>query len=177
MIRYSLKCSDGHSFDSWFNSAQAFDRLQGGGLLSCAVCGSADVSKAIMAPRIAAGETSRRDAHPVAPQSSGPRNSAQQTPAPHPAATATSASPDRASLRSDAAATPMEKAVAELRRTLEKHSQDVGRDFLREARRIHEGEAPARMIHGEARIEDARSLIEDGIEITPLPFLPRRKLS
>lgn len=52
MIRYSLKCAQAHQFDSWFQSAEAFDALSARGLLSCAVCGGAEVSKAMMAPRV-----------------------------------------------------------------------------------------------------------------------------
>jgi len=52
MIRYALKCADGHGFDSWFQSAGAYDTLSDKGMVSCAVCGSTQVSKAIMAPRV-----------------------------------------------------------------------------------------------------------------------------
>lgn len=54
MIQYALKCDQGHAFESWFQSAAAFDALERGGHLSCAVCGSGEVRKAIMAPRIKA---------------------------------------------------------------------------------------------------------------------------
>lgn len=53
MIRYALKCRDGHSFDSWFQSVNAFDALARSGRLECPVCGSAHVEKALMTPRIA----------------------------------------------------------------------------------------------------------------------------
>lgn len=52
MIRYTLKCSQDHSFESWFQSAAAFDALAEKGLVSCAVCGGTDVTKALMAPRV-----------------------------------------------------------------------------------------------------------------------------
>ena len=73
-----------------------------------------------------------------------------------------------------APASPAEQALAELRRRIEAESDDVGRDFVREARAIHDGEAPARAIIGEARPAEARSLIEDGIPIAPLPWSSRR---
>ena len=56
MIRYALKCADGHGFDSWFKSAGAYDSLSEKGMVSCAICGSADVTKAIMAPRVTVKE-------------------------------------------------------------------------------------------------------------------------
>lgn len=54
MIRYALKCSDGHDFESWFASADAYEGLVGRGLVTCAACGTTDVSKALMAPKVAA---------------------------------------------------------------------------------------------------------------------------
>lgn len=65
MIRYALKCKDGHSFESWFQSAEAYDGLAERGLLSCAVCGLADVSKAMMAPRVTAEAPLSAPAHPA----------------------------------------------------------------------------------------------------------------
>lgn len=53
MIRYSLKCADGHSFDSWFKSADAFDRLFQTGMVACTHCGSTEVTKSLMAPAVA----------------------------------------------------------------------------------------------------------------------------
>lgn len=69
-----------------------------------------------------------------------------------------------------APASPAEQALADLRRRIEAHSENVGRDFAREARRIHEGTAPERAIIGEARPSEARALIEDGVPIAPLPW-------
>jgi len=54
MIKYALKCDEGHSFDSWFQSAAAFETLAAGGHLSCATCGSAAVNKSLMAPKVVA---------------------------------------------------------------------------------------------------------------------------
>jgi hypothetical protein len=68
-----------------------------------------------------------------------------------------------------------EKALAELRRRVEENSDYVGMEFAAEARRIHLGDSPERSIWGEARPEDARALIEDGVPVAPLPFLPARK--
>jgi hypothetical protein len=73
-----------------------------------------------------------------------------------------------------APASPAEQALAELRRRVETTSEDVGRRFAAEARRIHEGLAPERPIIGEARPSEARALIEDGIPVAPLPWSSRR---
>lgn len=147
MIRYALRCAQGHRFDSWFASGAEFDRLQGARLLSCAVCGDARLEKDLMAPSLAAG-----------------------TPAP---AGESRAASGRGPLAAPASAA--EQALAELRRRIEATSEDVGRDFAAEARRIHAGEAPDRPIIGEARSSEARALIEDGVPVAPLPWTSPRK--
>ena len=141
MIQYSLKCAEGHTFDSWFQSGAAFDKLAGSGLLSCTVCGNDRVEKAVMTPRVA---TSRDDKAPAPPRLGTP-------------------------------STPMEQAMAELRRRIEENSDYVGMNFAAEARAMHDGTAPERAIHGEARLDEARKLLEDGVPVTPLPFLSPRK--
>lgn len=137
MIRYTLKCSDDHEFDSWFQSADAFDRLRGAGHVSCAVCGRSEVEKVLMAPAV---RPARKAAAPLT-----------------------------------APATPVEEALAKMRRAIEENSDYVGMNFAAEARAIHEGEAPERSIYGEARADEAKKLIEDGVPVAPLPFLPRIK--
>lgn len=138
MIRYTLRCADDHTFESWFQSAAAYDALRGSGHVACPVCGNASVEKALMAPSVATAN------EPAAP-----------------------------SLRTPAS--DLEKAVAQLRRQVEENSEYVGLNFAAEARAMHDGDSPERAIYGEARIEDAKRLLEDGIPVTPLPFLTPRK--
>ncbi len=135
MVRYSLRCSEGHGFESWFASAKAYDDLAAGGHLACAECGTARVEKALMTPAVRA-----------------------EGPAPH-----------------TAPAEPREAMLAKLRRHVEENSDYVGLSFAAEARRMHEGEAPERSIWGEAKPEEARALLEDGIPVAPLPFVPKRQ--
>lgn len=153
MIRYSLKCADAHPFDSWFQSADAFDKLATGGMLSCPQCGSTDVHKAIMAPRIGPSHKSA-DA-----------DQANTATLPDPVETHALTAP----------ASPAETALKDLKRKIQEHSEYVGQDFAREARKIHDGDAPERSIYGEAKPEEARKLIEDGVPVAPLPFMPNRK--
>lgn len=141
MIQYSLKCENNHSFDSWFASADAYDKLTGNGMMSCAVCGSTKVDKAIMAPRV---RTTKGKEAPVTPALPTEKSAAAQ-------------------------------AIAEMRTHVEQNSEYVGTNFVTEARSMHLGEAPERAIYGEAKPEEAKSLIEDGIPVTPLPFMPTRK--
>ena len=141
MIQYSLKCENEHSFDSWFASADAYDKLADNGMVSCAVCGSTKVSKAIMAPRV---RTTKGKEAPVAPTLPTEKSAAEQ-------------------------------AMAKMRAQVEQNSEYVGTNFATEARSMHLGDAPERAIYGEAKPEEAKSLIEDGIPVTPLPFMPTRK--
>lgn len=147
MIRYALKCEINHQFESWFQSADAFDKLHAAGLLSCPDCGSETIDKALMAPRL----------HPDA-------KTAREEPK--------EAVPMHALT---APASPAEAAMKELKRKIQQHSEYVGKDFAVEARKIHEGDSPERSIYGEASNDDARRLVEDGVPVAPLPFFPSRK--
>lgn len=153
MIRYALKCEAGHGFESWFQSAAAYDSLARAGHLSCAVCGSAEVSKSLMAPRVAAGERAE------APEATAP------------------AEPEKTVPMLSNPQSDVEKALAALRRKVEENSEYVGKDFVREVRDMHEGRAPERSIYGEARVDQARALLEEGVPLMPLPFKPKRELS
>ena len=146
MIRFALKCSREHQFESWFASAEAFDKLQAAGMVACAVCGDSSVSKSIMAPRI-----SGKSGSDAAPEAAGERRPLSGP------------------------RSPAEQALGELRARIEREGDDVGRDFAREARAIHSGEAPDRLIYGQTRPEEARALIEEGVPVSPRPFAPGRK--
>ena len=70
---------------------------------------------------------------------------------------------------------PAEAALEKLRAHVEANSDYVGLKFADQARAMHDGDMPSRAIHGEARPEDAKRLIEDGIPVAPLPFIPKQK--
>jgi hypothetical protein len=152
MIRYALQCAEGHGFDSWFQSAAAFDDLAERGLLSCGVCGSSDVKKAIMAPRVAQSDG---DSHQIA----------HNLPVPSTSPTGALSAPD----------VKLQEMIQAMRKHVEENSTYVGKNFVKEARAIHDGTAPERMIHGEAAPGEAKALIEEGVQIAPLPFLPKSK--
>ena len=149
MINYTLKCANDHRFDSWFQSADAFEKLKAAGMVTCAVCGETHVEKAMMAPRVR------------------PARSKAAKPAEQPAA------PTPAPLTEPAY--EAEAALTNLRKQVEDNSDYVGKDFATEARAMHEGTAPERAIYGEAKLEDAKALIEDGVPVAPLPFNIGRK--
>ncbi len=68
-----------------------------------------------------------------------------------------------------------ETALAELRKQVEANSDYVGTSFAKEARDMHDGIVPERPIYGEAKLDDAKKLVDDGIPVMPLPFVPRKK--
>ena len=170
MIRYDLKCTKGHAFDSWFASSAAYDTLRSAGHVACPRCNCKDISKALMAPAV----TQTRKGVTAAPTPSAPDGDG--------AAVAGSASPAQPSAERPLTAPPQDPqaaahaaALAALRQELEKRSEYVGLSFAAEARKIHSGETPERAIHGEAPLEEARQLIEEGIPVAALPFMPRRQ--
>ena len=88
-----------------------------------------------------------------------------------PMAPAVSKKADLAEAASKAKAT--REFVLNLRKHVEDNAEYVGKQFPREARAIHYGDAEERQIYGEATLKDARDLIEEGIPVAPLPSVPR----
>ena len=144
MIRYDLKCSNDHAFESWFQSAAAYDALRASGRVTCPHCGSNEIEKSLMAPSVRPGRSKRP----------GISEKGQELAA-----------------RED----DNTSAIAELKRKIEAESDYVGLNFASEARAMHAGDIPHRSIYGEAKSEEARSLLEDGVPVAPLPFIPRIK--
>ena len=161
MIRYALRCEHDHTFESWFQDSSAYDQQVKRKLVSCPVCNSVKVEKAIMAPRI----VSKKGRERVEP-----------APAPTPAETPTPAVAEAPAV----GATPLMMAqerelrakIKELRDHIVKNADNVGEKFPNEARKMHYGEIEHRPIYGEASPEEAKSLIDEGVEVSPLPVLP-----
>ena len=152
MIRYSLRCERGHAFESWFQSSSAYDSQVKRKLVTCPACGSAKVEKAIMAPRIVGKKG--RDSTAPAPAAS--------TDVTAPASTPLMMAQER----------ELRAKLRELRDHIVKNADNVGERFPNEARKMHYGDIEHRPIYGEASPDEARSLIEEGVEVSPLPVLP-----
>lgn len=142
MIRYSLQCDHRHEFEAWFKSSEDFDRQAARNLVTCPLCGSTNVSKAIMAPNISVGRSKEGEVK----------------------------------LANEAAMAEKRREFLALMRRLraevEKNAEYVGPRFAEEARKMHYDEVEKRGIYGEATLEEARELQEEGIEFFPLPRLP-----
>ena len=144
MIKYALACEQAHEFESWFPSSEAFETQRKRGFVTCPYCNSARVEKQIMAPSVA-----RKDKAPEA-----------LAPLPQPVAVLSDKEQEiRAALRA-------------LREHVMKNAENVGKGFVEEARKMHYGETEERSIYGEADLAEARALLEEGIDVLPLPVVP-----
>jgi hypothetical protein len=146
MIKYALACEQGHEFESWFPSGDAYDAQAKRGFVSCPICNSTKVEKAVMAPRVARAAA------------------AQPQPAPAP-------DPQPVAMLSE-----KEREIRALLRAVREHvvqnAENVGKGFAEEARKMHYGEIDHRSIYGEATPVEARELLEEGIEVHPMPVVP-----
>ena len=152
MIRYSLQCERGHAFESWFQSSSAYESQEKRKLVTCPACGSARVERAIMAPQIVSKKG---------------RDIAAPAPAPSTEVTAPSSTPLMMAQERE-----LRAKLKELRDHIVKNADNVGERFPNEARKMHYGDIEHRPIYGEATPDEARSLIEEGVEVSPLPVLP-----
>ncbi len=144
MIKYALACEQAHEFESWFPSSDAFETQRKRGFVTCPFCNSAKVEKQIMAPSVA--RTDKVPA-PAAPET-------------QPVAVLSEKEREiRAALRA-------------LREHVLKNSENVGKGFVEEARKMHYGETEERSIYGEADLAEAKALLEEGIDVLPLPVVP-----
>lgn len=143
MIVFDLKCSAaGHVFEAWFESSVAWDDQQSRGLVSCPICGSSDVAKAVMAPNVS-GKSNRTST---------------------PVAVAKHAVPN------DAKAKKLLAKLAKVQAAALENSTWVGDKFDSQARAMDAGEIDKSSIYGEVTRDQAKALIEDDIGVMPLPL-------
>ncbi|MDE1141611.1 MAG: DUF1178 family protein [Paraburkholderia tropica] len=135
-----LQCPDGHRFEGWFASADDFESQRERKLVECPMCGANEVTRLPSAPRL---------------NLSGAR--------------AASDTPPRAQGEHAEQAAQWQAQVMRVMREVLENTENVGDRFVEEARRIHYNEAPSRNIRGVASVEDAQALVEEGIDVMPLP--------
>ena len=142
-----LRCRHNHAFEGWFGSEQDFQSQLQQGLLTCPLCGDAQVSKALSAPRINLGAR---------------ETPAMASPQPDGAASSEVSEPAQVSM-------PTAASVLQWARQAAAQAEDVGSQFADEARRIHRGDAPERAIKGQASADQTLQLLEEGVPVLPLP--------
>jgi hypothetical protein len=152
MIRYNLRCERGHAFESWFQNSSAYEAQEKRKLVNCPSCGSARVERAIMAPQIVSKKG---------------RESPVSTPASPTDVTTPGSTPLLMAQERE-----LRAKLKELRDHIVKNADNVGERFPNEARKMHYGDIEHRPIYGEASPDEARSLIDEGVEVSPLPVLP-----
>jgi len=152
MIVFDLLCSAGHRFEGWFGSAGDFASQRDRGLLSCPSCNSAEVQRIPSAARVNFGAQPPKAQPPAPPQPAG----AAKT-------------PDMEGKDPFAIAQILYSRMLD---ELLTKSENVGRQFPEEARKIFYQEAPARAIRGEATQDEHDALIEEGIPVARFP-VPR----
>ena len=135
-----LRCSSGHRFEGWFANEEDFLDQNGRGLIDCPLCADKVIARMPSAPRL---------------NLSGAREQA-------PVVVAPVAPPDTA--------TEMQSRWMQVMRHVIANTEDVGTRFADEARRIHYGEAPERAIRGQASADEREALLDEGIEVHPLPL-------
>jgi hypothetical protein len=162
MIRYKLICNKSHEFEGWFRSSDDYQRQTKRGLVDCPECGSRHVRKALMAPSVARRDKGRPTA---AREDTGQATGAQQ---PVTVANAVSAEhQDFAARRREILA-----MMRKLRSEVLANSENVGDRFPEEARKMHYREVEPRAVHGEATLSEVKELLEEGVDIYPVPQVP-----
>lgn len=148
MIVYDLSCAQGHRFEGWFGSSDEFASQRERGMLSCPQCGSSEVGKAPMAPAVARKGNQQLAARPATAPESAPVSNQPVSP-------------------------EVQKAMQQLAEAQAKALKDstwVGKDFAEQSRAMHYGERDHQAIHGQASLEEAKGLMEEGVPVAPLPF-------
>ncbi len=144
---FNLRCAAGHDFEGWFANDEAYASQTERALVECPVCGEHRVDRLPSAPRL--------------------NLSGASEPAATPPATSV---PTQRDLARD-----IETLWLKTLRQVIAHTEDVGRQFADEARKIHQGEAEPRPIRGQATPDEVKALREDDIEVLSLPVPPHLK--
>ena len=195
MIKYQLICDLTHEFEGWFQTGAAFDAQNETGLVTCPVCDSAKVRRALMTPNLASPKRRRDDVNRL-PASETANQAGNQvgnqagiiTPTITPSAQATSAQVASAQVASahpapsqaaPSQAAPSQAALGEaiaqlrqLQRKIKSECRDVGNDFAAEVRKMHYGDRAPENIYGHSSAEERESLADEGIDVVALPWLP-----
>ena len=162
MILFDIKCSDGHIFEAWFQNNEAYEQQIDNDLVECPLCGCTKTSKSLMSPNISAKGEIIREAY----QSEQDSEDHKVTVSAH-----SNSSKEVSSDDVKRALDHMHNTMSKFRRQVEKSCEYVGDDFADEARKIHAGESEKRGIHGETTISETEELLEEGIDILPVPGL------
>ena len=176
MIKYQLICDLSHEFEGWFQTSAAFDAQNKSELITCPVCGSANVRRALMTPNLASPKRRRKPSVDNISNTNASINGLKNgapTPLPSnqiPSRGSRDVAPDALPI-----VTEIDEAMVKLRqlqRKIKNEYRDVGTDFAAEARKIHYGESAPENIYGQSSEEEREALTEEGIDVVAMPWLP-----
>lgn len=169
MLVLNLSCTNGHLFEGWFGSNEDYESQQRRAMLSCPMCDAAHITRMPSAPRLNVSHLREGAAGREVAQD--PDAAVATTPAqtPHHAAKP----PANPSAPSSQSPEVLWKQIVE---HVLKNTEDVGEQFAEEARRIHYGESEQRGIRGSATADDTAALLDEGIEVMPLPVVRKGSL-
>ena len=170
----NLQCGQQHSFEGWFASEGAFQSQLEHGLVECPMCTDRDIKKLPSAPRLnlsgleSVGSGSQRGAQNANAQANASAVDHSQK--------AVAGGPDASSGRPEANRFSEQAAFLKAAREVLAVSEDVGSRFADEARAMHYGDSESRSIRGQASLHEAVALLQEGIDILPLPALLKETL-
>ena len=192
MIKYQLICDLTHEFEGWFQTGAAFDAQNEAGLITCPVCDSVKVRRALMTPNLASpkrrrddvrrlpmAETGHQAHHQAGTNAPSSQAASGQTASAHVAASKPDPSKPASAQATPSQATPSQAALGEaiaqlrqLQRKVKSECRDAGTDFATEVRKMHYGDSEPENIYGHSSAEERESLADEGIDIVTLPWLP-----
>lgn len=182
MKKFTLICDHEHEFEGWFSSSEAITEQVSQKLLDCPFCGSQHIRKQLSAPNLSSPKTRARmrseppaseensAAHAVATSNAGRQLTAQARTEPN---IHQANKPQHfAGPASDMQAHALRMAIKQLHKTIQAEFKNVGEDFAEQARKMHYGEKENENIYGTCSPDETKELIDEGIEIAPIPVLP-----
>ena len=149
MINFSLICKKNHEFEGWFRTSEDYELQIKQGLISCPFCSNTSISKALMAPAV---RSSKKTHVKKFPSHKNEKNKKIE---------------NKSLIKDD----NIRVALRNFRSYIEKNCEDVGDNFAKEARLISKGESKERSIYGKVNNKDAEKLLDEGIEITAIPWI------
>ena len=149
MINFSLICEKNHEFEGWFRTSEDYESQIKQGLISCPFCNDTSISKALMAPAV---RSSKKTYAETLPTHKNEKNNKIE---------------NKSLIKDD----NIRVALRNFRSYIEKNCEDVGDNFAKEARLISKGESKERSIYGKVNNKDAEKLLDEGIEITAIPWI------
>ncbi len=171
-----LQCALAHSFEGWFGSEVDFQSQLARGLVECPLCANASITKKLSAPRLNLsgardpGKESNSLEECNAEASADPSGASDNAPSRDLATVPPKPSDASQSLMAMAQDPQLLAAYMQMARKIMAHTEDVGNQFASEARKIHYGEADERAIRGQATRDETLALLDEGIDVLPLPL-------